>query len=947
MLFTAPIVLAAFAALPVLWWLLRVTPPAPRREAFPAVRLLLGLTAPEETPARTPWWLLALRLLAAALVILGLAGPVLHPGAALPGKGPVLLAIDNGWAAAADWAARTRAAAAVLDRAARAGRGVALLATAADGEGAPPRVSPVLPAAVQRTRLAALRPEPWPSDRSADAAALAALGARCGSGDGTAPAAPGAVEAGPKDQAGCPGTVVYLADGLTDGPGFDRFARALAALGPVRDLRAAVAPQLLLPPENRGDALLVRVAQPPRPVPAEVRVLASTAAGQPLAQTTVRIPPGAAVGTAPLRLPPELRNRVSRLVLPGVASAGAVVLLDERWRRRPVGLASADPAAANAPFLGTLYYVSRALGPYAELREGGLDALLHDPLSALVLADDPLPPGPQRNALAAWVRAGGELIRFAGPRTAAAPPAQADPLLPVQLLSGDRALGGTMSWGRPEHLAPFPPELPLRRPARAGRRDGAQPGAGPALGRGAGADLGGAGRRHPAGHRGGVRARADRAVPCHRQRRMVEPAAVRPVRVHAAPAGGAVGRGEDPARPRGAGAVADPGRDGHRRRPAAGGDRAGGGPGRRHRRFPAPSAGDLRAGRRAAGAQSGHEPGFAGGAPAVPGAVASGFDGLAAGFALGPPLVALAAALLVVDLLLSFGLRGVLRLGGRGTGTGGGGAAPPRAGRRGRRAGTAAGAVLLGLGLLAGGPARADGTLARVANPALGARLGYIVTGAAQVDLVSREGLEGLSDFVNTHTAATLDAPDPVVPGQTDLSFYPLLYWPIAPDAPALSAAAAQALDRFMRRGGILVIDTGAAAAGGTPAPGAVAALSRAAGGLAIPPLTPLSIQHVLARSFYLLRTYPGRYAGGAVWVARRADRGGDDVSPVVIGANDWAAAWAVGPNGQTPYATIPGGEDQRTLAYRFGVNLVMYALTGSYKGDQLQMKAILQRLGQ
>ena len=457
MLFTAPLLLAAFAALPVLWWLLRVTPPAPRREVFPAVRLLLGLTVPEETPARTPWWLLALRLLAAALVILGLAGPVLHPGAALPGQGPVLLAIDNGWAAAADWPAREQAAMSVLDRAQRAGRGVALLATAADGEGAAPLVSPVLPAAVQRTRLAALHPQPWPSDRGADAAALARLDARCRSSGEAAAGGPGAAAPG---AARCPGTVVYLADGLTDGPGFDRFARALAALGPVRDLRAAVPPQLLLPPENRGDSLLVRVAQPPRPVPTQVTVLAATASGQPLATIQVRIPPGAPVGSAPLRLPPELRNRLGRLVLQGVASAGATVLLDERWRRRPVGLAAADPTAANTPFLGTLYYVSRALGPYADLREAGLDALLRAPVSAIVLADDPLPPGPQRRALAAWVRAGGELIRFAGPRTAAAPVQDPDPLLPVQLLSGDRALGGAMSWSRPEHLAPFPPPRP-------------------------------------------------------------------------------------------------------------------------------------------------------------------------------------------------------------------------------------------------------------------------------------------------------------------------------------------------------------------------------------------------------------------------------------------------------------------------------------------------------
>src|SRR5471032_2337708 len=77
MIFAAPLALVALAALPLLWWLLRVTPPSPRRETFPAIRLLLGLHPTEETPARTPWWLLLLRLVAAALVIVALARPVL------------------------------------------------------------------------------------------------------------------------------------------------------------------------------------------------------------------------------------------------------------------------------------------------------------------------------------------------------------------------------------------------------------------------------------------------------------------------------------------------------------------------------------------------------------------------------------------------------------------------------------------------------------------------------------------------------------------------------------------------------------------------------------------------------------------------------------------------------------------------------------------------------
>src|SRR6201995_4343064 len=103
MIFARPGGFLPLRPLPLLWWLLRVTPPAPRSEIFPAIRLLMGLRAREETPARTPWWLLALRILAAALGILALAKPVLDAGGSLPGSGPVLLVIDNGWASASDW----------------------------------------------------------------------------------------------------------------------------------------------------------------------------------------------------------------------------------------------------------------------------------------------------------------------------------------------------------------------------------------------------------------------------------------------------------------------------------------------------------------------------------------------------------------------------------------------------------------------------------------------------------------------------------------------------------------------------------------------------------------------------------------------------------------------------------------------------------------------------
>src|SRR5258706_4946506 len=106
MSFGTPLILTALLALPVLWWLLRVTPPLPRRTLFPPLRLLRGLQDEEQTPAKTPWWLLLLRLLAAALLILALADPLLGRSPKLASNGPLVLVVDNGWTAARDWDAR-------------------------------------------------------------------------------------------------------------------------------------------------------------------------------------------------------------------------------------------------------------------------------------------------------------------------------------------------------------------------------------------------------------------------------------------------------------------------------------------------------------------------------------------------------------------------------------------------------------------------------------------------------------------------------------------------------------------------------------------------------------------------------------------------------------------------------------------------------------------------
>ncbi len=112
--FAAPWLLTALAALPILWWLLRLTPPSPRRVAFPAIRLLFLLRPKEETPHRTPWWLILLRLFIAALVIAGLAQPLWNANFGFPRTGPVMIVLDDGWAAAHGWDERKEAAHALI-----------------------------------------------------------------------------------------------------------------------------------------------------------------------------------------------------------------------------------------------------------------------------------------------------------------------------------------------------------------------------------------------------------------------------------------------------------------------------------------------------------------------------------------------------------------------------------------------------------------------------------------------------------------------------------------------------------------------------------------------------------------------------------------------------------------------------------------------------------------
>ena len=748
--FTQPWLLVAAAALPALWLLLRITPPAPRKVAFPALLFLLGLNSDERTPARTPLWLLLLRLGLAALLILALAGPILNPAPRLAAaRGPLVLAIDNGWAAAPGWGQRVEVGRELIQQAGREGREVVLLPTAPVA-----RPQPLAPmqAAAATDALASLGPEPWPVDRAGAAQRLAALDLK---------------DAVP----------VWLSDGLGDSPGAlvaaDHLGQALSRLGPLKTYAAPPAERaaLLRPPDDKADDVVVTVERVAGDAAARLQVEAHGSGGETLARVPVAFDAKGLTGQAKLDVPADMRNRIARLELTPSQGVGGVVLLDERWKRRTAGILGSPGDEADQPLLAERYFLAKALSPYADLREGPIDDLTQGPLSLLVMPDTGrIDPG-QRAKLEAWMEKGGVLVRFAGPRLAAS----GDELVPVPLRQGDRMLGGALTWQQPLKLAPFDPDgpfagLPTPEDARVSRQVLAEPT--PNLSAATLATLEDGTplitqSRHGKGRLILVHTSANTSwsslplsgVFVDVLRRImdlapgaggtpkgsVEPSMVLDAFGRLAPFKGAV-----PPIPAESLAATPPAPD----HP----------PG-------------LYAPVRAATAGSEEQPArlALNLQPAVPQLVP--LDRATLGPApspyarapereLGPWLLSVALLLALADLLIGYVMRGLT----------------PRL----RGPATAAAVALLLLtparpGLLA---AEGDDRLAELANET---HLAYVITGDAAVDQESEAGLKGLTRVLEQRTAVEAAEPAAVDLAKDELALFPLLYWPIPPDHPDLA----------------------------------------------------------------------------------------------------------------------------------------------------------------
>ncbi|ABA05881.1 double-transmembrane region [Nitrobacter winogradskyi Nb-255] len=929
--FLQPLMLLGLLSLPLLWWLLRVMPPRPRRIDFPPTRLLFDIAPKEETPSRTPWWLTALRLAAAALVILAAAGPVWNPktGAAR-GAAPLTILLDDGWSAASSWETRIKAADELITEADGDRRGVAIVPLSE-----PARDITLMPAGTARVALRQLVPKPFAVERVATLPALERFLKATGDSD-----------------------IAWLSDGIDSGRGVEF----------VDGLRKVIGDRSLTVVEGGAPPARALTAAENAAARMTVKVLRAAANGSDSGMVRALDQKGAPIGEAPYAfalqdreteaafdLPLELRNDIARLEIAGERSAGAVQLLDKRWRRRAIGVVSGSSAERAQPLLAPTFYLSRALAPFADVRlddksapQQAITQFLDQKLPMIVMADVGALSPELRHRIDDWIGRGGVLVRFAGPRLAQAD----DGLVPVKLRRGGRSLGGSLTWEKPQHLAALAEDgpfagLPVPNDVTVSRQVLAEPDATLAAKSWASLVDGTplvTGERRGKGLLVLFHISADmRWSDLPMSGTFVE--MLRRI-VDASGYTANIGRIDTNTRTETAAPLRTLDGFGVLTPPPA-------------------TVKPLPVDDRGRGTIE-HPPGFYGpvDAPIAVNTLAatdrivpldtSNLTARRASFTNAEPhdlrgvLLSSALALFLADAvivaLLGGGLAMLLR----------------------RRAAHAALAVALALPAIAiaPSPSRADAASDTFAMKAVAqTRLAYVVTGDAGVDAIVKAGMSGLTLFLAQRTALEAGEPVGVDPARDELAFFPLIYWPVVPGAPKPPQKALDRIDAYMKQGGTILFDTRDAidalpgTDGESQTPG-MQQLRIILASLDIPELEPVPHEHVLAKTFYLLHGFPGRFTTGQTWVealprseddeaASRPARGGDGVSPIIITSNDLAGAWAMRPDGQPMLPLSPGKPRQREFAFRAGVNIVMYTLTGNYKADQVHAPALIERLGQ
>ncbi len=918
--FMQPVLLSALLALPLLWYILRVTPPAPKTIFFPATRFLSGLVSEEQTPDSSPWWLLLLRLFMIALMIIALARPVLNPADSILGQGPVRLVIDNDWAAAQTWTQQMSAAEEFATQAAREERDIYIIPTTASiGEDKPVQFGP-LAESDALSILRGLTPNSWNANYDVLLALL-------------------------KDKKeNVSYHNIWISNGL-DAGGSSKIIKELQTQGGLHYImpKAERAP-LLLRPTKRAMAKRTKDANqntsdihidldaPDGIIESLPVTVQAVIQGGNIADTqTTILNKDERPQTISFEVVESLQSKLSQFRVSGRRGAGALFLLDDQFKKRHICIAGSAQSDKSAPLIEETYFIRRALEPFAKITLDDPLKLIEGGASVIILPDISAMTTQTLNTLENWVKEGGLLLRFAGPKMADATTGQF--LLPVNLRAGGRSLSGSLSWDEPQTIDTFSETSPfygldipldisisqqvLADPAQdLEGKIWAQLSDGTPFITASGMDKGMVVLIHTTANTEWSNF-AISGLYVSVLKRIIQLAGTSATQTSK------VFSNLDPL-------VIVDGYGGLITPPAA--------------VHPLP-AGDLGKTRPSAK----HPPGLYGNAqtqfalnigtnqpPLVttknfPISVAVSQYETDYEIDIMPYLLYAALILFCIDWLIMIFLIG---------------SGLPTFKWPSRKAAM----ILLTFALFFSHAGQARASEDRDIQFAKGLYLAYIETGDQALDATTARGLESLSAALIQRTSVEPSGVVGLDLVQDDLAFFPLIYWAVSDTQKQFPDKALKNIQAYLDHGGTIIFDTrdqnrSVTSMMNTPN---AKALRRITASLNIPPIAPIADDHVLSRSYYLLKGYPGRYSAGTLWLEQQSVSGRDNVSSVLIGSNDWAGAWADARNSRDGYTRFGDNKNarQQELSIRFGINLVMYALTGNYKADQVHIPHILERLG-
>lgn len=907
--FTHPLALFLTMSLPILWVLFKLLPLKPLRVVFPAMVLFNRKKADAPAPRDIPFWLKLIRLLTALFLILFLASPVYDRGGESVTFEPSLFIIDNSWSSAVGWQDRIDAVSSRIDSFINVvSVPIAIVTTAPDADTGKPMFAKDLTPAEAKTFIKSIKPQPWNSDYN-----LAGLAVK-----------EYLFETGYKWNS------FWFSDGQ-GGTEQDRFLDAVSSYGDVSVYHTPAYNQgIIISDVSVSDQdMSVKVMRRNADAKTIQTITVFGAGGDVISRQKIELAKDIYESEEKIRLPLDVIRKVQRIQLSPDTHAASVWYMDKSWQQPKVGIWTDRTYTQKQDYLNDVFYIAQAVNVSSEVITGPLSDLLKDKdMSMIILPDSTQPDTQDYQGLKSWVETGGTLLRFAGDNLVSENTPQ---LLPVKIYGGERNFGGAMSWDTPAKLGGLAEGTPLSslisgltslgdftinqqvlaRPAIdleekswAWIEDQSPLITHAEFGKGNSILV----------HTSADTSWSDMAIS--------EFFPVMMSSLSRYSLGAASGGSGD--------LLVYPSRvyDAYGRLSAPG--------------FLAEPILTLKMAETVIGPKSPM------GLYAAKGLKDTAFVAYNYGYTeasknvlqnaidldffervltydektyVDLSLFFLWASIVffLMDCLFTLVLihgRKVLRL--------------PLSSKT-------AQSVLFAI-LLFSAPAYAEDAFKNEID------LAYVITNDSNRDAISRKGLQALGNVLRQRTTVEFNQVSGVNPDVDELSKYPFIYWPLTASQSNLSEMAQKNIQSYLDHGGLILFDTRDAQFEETDSSLGQESLRQVMQGIQVGPLVVMPEDHVLKRSYYLLEDFPGLYKGRNIWVEDVAETDYDGVPTVVIGDHDWAAAWSSANTNRFPVGLENSKKNQFEHSLRFGVNMVMMALTGSYKKDQVHVKYILER---